>query len=143
MVPVYCENLTWLSLPNQSITDESLYSLSSLKLQRLELRGSKVTDAGVIKILESCPLLEHLNVDNCFLVSIKVLERAFDLVKEKKLNRDLLIVYNTYRVKIDLHTDKSNFPEYDQREEDDYDEDSFDDEEFLRESDFDEEEEMT
>lgn len=147
-IPAYCENLIRLSIPNTySVTDESLFSLSSLKLEHLEIRSSKATDKGVQKILENCPKLVLLNVNDCIAITTITLERAFDLIKAKKLNRDLVIYYNSYRLRPGLFADKSNFSQWDLRDDDyaldDYDDDSLEDDEYIRDSDFDEEEELT
>jgi|GEM_PF-5638831 hypothetical protein len=69
-----CRSLTHLYLAYSSITDKSLQSLAANtpKLKVLDLsRCTKLTDDGVQKIVQFCPLLQQLNTLGCSLLSPK------------------------------------------------------------------------
>lgn len=84
------DNIVWLSLPSQGITDTDLEVISSFKgLQKLALQKNNISDSG-IQHLTSLERLESLNLHSNSLITNKSIEQ---LSKFKKLEK--IYLWNT------------------------------------------------
>ncbi len=79
------DNIVWLSLPSQGITDTDLEVIGSFKgLQKLALQQNNISDIG-IEYLTSLEQLESLNLHSNSLITNKSLEQIFKLKKLEKI----------------------------------------------------------
>ncbi|XP_074604046.1 uncharacterized protein LOC141857447 [Brevipalpus obovatus] len=108
-----CKEIESLEVSSHKITDQSLISVTQLEsLVELNLSFTKVTDGGIMKLLSECPKLTFLNVDDCYSVSIATLYSAYDLIRQGSLNKQLVICFEGYVVRMDTLKDREDISHY-------------------------------
>ncbi|PKA63981.1 Putative F-box/LRR-repeat protein 23 [Apostasia shenzhenica] len=81
------------------------------QLRRLQLFGSRLTNVGLLAILDSCPYLEHLDIRRClFLDYDESLKKKCAKIKELKLPNDSVDDY-PYEISGRCGTDDDFVPE--------------------------------
>ncbi|XP_074601351.1 uncharacterized protein LOC141855285 [Brevipalpus obovatus] len=113
----FCKEIECLDVSSHQITDQSLIPISQLdSLEEISLNNTKVTDEGIIKLLSECPKLTFLNVDYCSSVSFETLYKAYDLISQGSLNKQLVIRFGGETIPMNPLKDREDISGYDQIE---------------------------
>jgi F-box/leucine-rich repeat protein 2/20 len=73
---------------NCDVDDDALVISETMpRLSRLEIKGSSLTNDGLVAILDGCPLLEYLDIQNCYNLNLSesLKKRCLEQIKNLQL----------------------------------------------------------
>ncbi|XP_074595951.1 uncharacterized protein LOC141851072 [Brevipalpus obovatus] len=109
----FCKEIECLDVSSHQITDQSLIPISQLdSLEEISLNTTRVTDEGIMKLLNECPGLASLNVNYCSSVSVATLYNAHDLISQGSTNKQLVIRFGGHIVKMNSLKNREEISHY-------------------------------
>ncbi|XP_045820239.1 putative F-box/LRR-repeat protein 23 [Trifolium pratense] len=98
-----------------------IISETMARLCRLDIQGNTLTDVGLVAILDKCPLLEYLDIQDCYNLSLSESLRKRCIEQIKNLQLPILDNFEDFDYEYDVNRDTNWFYMLDDSYYDNYD----------------------